>query len=113
MDSWVSEPARGPTSQLAFEHFVDRAGESFPATANTGERIELLLVDVVEQLRPHVAPGFSLDFRIQSEDGSRPQQLVALEHPDAGTRSIFLVPVGRDARGTIYQSVFSFLEEAD
>lgn len=110
----MSEPGRDPTPPLAFEHFVNRVGESFPATTSTGEVVALLLIDAVEpELRSNVAPGFSLDFRIRPEDGPHPQQLFALEHPDAGTHLIFLAPVGRDERGTIYQSVFSFLPGAE
>lgn len=97
---------------LAFEHFTDRVGQSFPATMSMGEQVELLLVKADERRPgPHVAPGFSLEFLVEPDDASRPQQLVVLEHPEVGTHPIFVVPVDRDERGTIYQSVFSFLPD--
>lgn len=112
----MSEPVwDDPPPPLAFAHFVDRIGESFPATTSAGESVELRLIDArSREPQPRVAAGFSLDFRVEPEDGAHPKQRTfTLEHPEVGPHAIFLVPVDRDDLGTIYQATFSFLPDSD
>jgi uncharacterized protein DUF6916 len=38
---------------------------------------------------------------------SLPQRIYRLQHPDLGVLDLFLVPIRRDATGTIYEAVFT------
>ena len=74
-----------------------------------GEPLELKLIRV-EGPSERAGGGerpFSL-FWLGPRDPILPQRIYPLQHPHAeiGTLEIFLVPVGRDASGTLYQAVF-------
>jgi hypothetical protein len=49
---------------------------------------------------------FSLHFRGPTTP-LLPQQIYRLQHQDIGVLDIFLVPIGRDATGMIYEAVFT------
>ena len=51
-------------------------------------------------------PPFSLVF-LGKDPRVLPQRLYRLEHEELGTLTIFLVPVGKDAEGVLYQAVFN------
>ena len=99
---------KSPQRALAVSDFEGRVGEVFPATTSSGARVELTLTRLV--VRPEegpVAPGFSLEFRTRASEPR--QQLVQIEHPDAGTHAVFVVPVERDRDDVVFQAVFSFV----
>lgn len=48
---------------------------------------------------------FTLIFR--GSETILPQQIYTMRHATAGNVDIFIVPVGRDARGTQYEAVFN------
>jgi hypothetical protein len=75
----------------------------------TAEGAEPYALDLVEFVEFHSAPKqeqFSLRFR-----GDRaqifPQQIYAMKHEAIGEFELFLVPVGRDDSGTVYEAVFN------
>ena len=67
--------------------------------------LRLLEVDARWGKGPHREP-FSLTF-LGPGDPVLPQRIYRLEHAELGSLEIFLVPVGRDARGTRYEAAFS------
>jgi hypothetical protein len=66
-------------------------------------------LELVEFVEFHTAPKqeqFSLRFRGDHAQVF-PQQLYAMKHEEMGEFELFLVPVGRDDSGTIYEAVFN------
>jgi len=71
--------------------------------------LDLALVEVSEWGEPPQPGGrrpFSLLFRGPREP-LLPQRIYTLEHPQTGVLEIFLVPLGPDDTGQVYQAVFS------
>ncbi len=59
----------------------------------------------------HARPGsrvpFSLIFRAGSREFYRPQGVFLLEHSNLGRVELFLVPIGPDDAGMLFQAVFN------
>jgi len=96
--------------QLLFEDFKDHVGSVFmPSEAEysafplTLDEAELLPANFTP---PGMRPPFSLIF-LGAGERVLPQRLYSMKHEAMGELSIFLVPVGRDARGVSYQAVFN------
>ena len=93
--------------QLIFEDFEHRAGSVFkhsePAVALRLEEATLLPARFAA---PDLRPPFSLIF-IGPGDMILPQRLYQLTHEEMGEVTIFLVPIGKDQRGVLYQAVFN------
>lgn len=95
--------------QMVLETFASVARETFDL--NMGEAsLPLTLVEVTP-LPAHPFPGmirppFSLIFRNASQV-VLPQKLYTLKNARLGRMDIFLVPVGRDREGVLYQAVFN------
>jgi hypothetical protein len=97
--------------RLTRDFFEPRRGESFvlssPREAD-GPRLELRLSDV----RSNGLRGgdgrtqFSVHFR-GPRDPILPQMIYRLENPGTGVLELFLVPIGRDDAGVIYEAVFT------
>jgi hypothetical protein len=72
--------------------------------------IELELVEAVglgsRRGDPPRTRGFSVLFRGPAAPGL-PQRIYHLEHAGLGALDIFLVPIGRDERGMLYEAVFN------
>jgi hypothetical protein len=94
---------------LQTEAFGPRVGEAFDMDMG-GATTPLTLVQV-QPLTLHVggpqrrAP-FSLIFRSQSQIVF-PQKTYRLTNATVGAIEVFLVPVGREAAGVVYQAVFN------
>jgi hypothetical protein len=69
-----------------------------------------LVLDAVEHLKayggPERRPPFSLIFRC-ADERVLPQHTYSLNHPALGEVSVFLVPIGKDAKGVSYQALFN------
>jgi hypothetical protein len=93
--------------QLIFEDFEHRVGCIFtlpdPAVALRLEEATLLPARFAAA---GLRPPFSLIF-IGPGDMILPQRLYQLTHEEMGEVTIFLVPVGKDNRGVLYQAVFN------
>jgi hypothetical protein len=94
---------------LTFESFSPHLNSTF--AIGLGESsVELTLTQATKQpVRPF--PGmmrepFSLIFR-SGLPVVLPQRLYPLQHEALGKLDIFIVPIGRDLQGTVYQAVFN------
>jgi len=94
---------------LTCESFAGRAGESFDLAM--GESTVPLTLAEVTPLPSRPFPGmmrapFSLIFRSPTPV-VLPQRLYRLQNQTMGALDIFLVPIGRDVQGIVYQAVFN------
>jgi hypothetical protein len=94
---------------LTFETFSPHLNSTF--ALGLGESsIELTLTQATKQpVRPF--PGmmrepFSLIFR-SGTPVVLPQRIYPFKHEEMGKLDIFIVPIGRDPQGTVYQAVFN------
>jgi hypothetical protein len=96
--------------------FSQNLDTKFRVRAEAPRPVELELVEVKGWTsRPEEEKGmerFSVSF-CGPEDIYMPQQMYTLEHERMGVFDIFLVPMGRDARGFLYQAVFNYYKESD
>ncbi|UZK69005.1 hypothetical protein OKW76_13380 [Sphingomonas sp. S1-29] len=92
---------------LELDRFAPCVGELFIV----GEQPDAPALELIE-VKPLPAHGaavrqpFALLFR-SNHLPMLAQGLYRLANPTAGTLDIFLVPVGRDAAGTLYEAVFN------
>lgn len=94
---------------LSLETFAGRANETFDLAM--GESSMSVTLVEVQPLPPHAFPGmgrspFSLVFRSGSPV-LLPQKVYRLKNAALGEVDMFLVPVGRDVSGVLYQAVFN------
>ena len=93
---------------LTLQHFSGRMNETFLAVLDDSE-VPFQLVEA-RALPAHSAAvtraPFSLLFRNTSSP-PLPQQIYRLRHAAIGEIEIFLVPVGRESDGFLYQAVFN------
>ena len=94
---------------LTFESFSPHLNSTF--ALGVGEAtLELTLTEATRQpIRPF--PGmmrepFSLIFR-SGRQVVLPQRIYPFQHDSMGKIDLFIVPVGRDQRGVVYQAVFN------
>ena len=95
-----------PLSELTHRDFEPLEGQDF-TLKDAGGEVPLKLVKV--QGRAWNGPGrapYSLLFAASTAI-NLPQRIYALEHPSEGEVELFLVPVGRDARGLLLEAVFN------
>jgi hypothetical protein len=93
--------------QLIFGDFEHRVGSIFtlsdPAVALGLEEATLLSARFG---MPDLRPPFSLIF-VGPGDMILPQRLYQLTHEEMGEVTIFLVPIGKEDRGVLYQAIFN------
>jgi hypothetical protein len=97
--------------QLTSRIFEPLVGSLFvlPGIATPPVLLTLTLVEVEADARHarNAATGsFSLLFTGPRE-WTLPQRIYRLEHPTLGVLEVFLVPIGQDNRGFLYQAVFN------
>ena len=71
-----------------------------------GSRAALDLVEVRNGQAPPRYEVFSVIFRGEA-DRIHPQRTYTVEHEAMGSFDLFLVPVGRDPHGVLYEAVFN------
>lgn len=93
---------------LVFEDFADKLGEIFVISEPDVPAMPLTLTEAepLPARVPGARPPFALVF-LGKDPRVLPQRLYRLEHAAMGEVTIFLVPVGKDARGVSYQAVFN------
>jgi hypothetical protein len=95
---------------LVFEDFADKVGQSFALSVAGAPPIPLTLTEAeahdVSKGMPGSRTPFSLVF-IATHPAVLPQQIYQLAHDVLGDLTVFLVPIGKDARGVSYQATFS------
>ncbi len=94
---------------LSREAFAGQANETFDL--GLGESSMPVTLVEVQALPTHPYPGMlrspvSLVFRSGSPV-VLPQKVYRLKNPALGVVELFLVPVGRDVSGVLYQAVFN------
>jgi hypothetical protein len=95
---------------LVFEDFADKVGEVFTVSDEGGPGIPLTLAEA-EPLNPAfglpgIRPPFSLIF-LAKDPRVLEQRIYRMEHAGLGEVSIFIVPIGKDAKGVTYQALFN------
>ncbi|MDZ3832817.1 MAG: hypothetical protein U0S50_13535 [Sphingopyxis sp.] len=94
---------------LSLQNFAAAAREGFDL--GVGEASMPLTLVEAKPMAVQPFPGmlrepFALVFRAASQV-VLPQKLYRVSNPTIGALDIFLVPVGQDGQGTLYQAVFS------
>jgi uncharacterized protein DUF6916 len=106
----VQEPTseEPEAAQLTLETFRPVVGESFTVGEEEGMRVQLILAEAVATDSGEHAPrpSFSLLFHGPA-DPLLPQGTYRFEHGSLEAMAIFIVPLGRDEHGTVYQAVFA------
>jgi hypothetical protein len=95
---------------LTVADFADKIGQRFAIEDGAGSSIASVLTEA-KPLNPGrgingARPPFSLVF-VADQPQPLPQRIYRMEHDTLGIVSIFLVPIGRDARGISYQATFN------
>ena len=96
--------------KLTRDDFAKHLNQTFRLPAKPGD-LELELIEAEALPGPEPAPegrrqAFSLVFR-GPKDAALDQSIYPLEHPEMGSLELFLVPIGPDAHGLCYQSIFN------
>jgi hypothetical protein len=101
---------------LTLEDFADKLGHRFAiagADDASGAMAGAVVATLAEAEPLHTGRAvksgrapFSLVF-VAEQAESMPQRLYRIEHETLGIVSVFLVPIGRDARGVAYQATFN------
>jgi hypothetical protein len=93
--------------KLTLETFQPIAGSVFDLSLGGGATIPLQLTEVLGNgLHGKEREQFALHFRGPASP-ALVQHIYRLEHPNLGALEIFLVPIGKDAGGMIYEAVFA------
>lgn len=98
--------------ELSGALFERHISTKFWMHAENGERVALELVRFQNGHCTLTNEQFSLLFR-GGGNTIYPQRTYAVEHEVIGKFDLFLVPVGRDAEGTLYEAVFNRFIKAD
>jgi Domain of unknown function (DUF6916) len=101
--------------ELVSETFASRIGEPFEMILATGERLETVLVACeatkygdAEDLRERLGRvPFSLHFASPDRERYAPQQTFTVRHDELGEFELFLVPLGPEERGMLYEAVIN------
>lgn len=93
--------------KLTSATFSDRVGDIFDAEIPEHTlRLELILVRKIASAQTNGDRPFALEFRGPLEP-IWPQAIYKLQNQQLGTLDLFLVPVGPDEQGMIYEAVFN------
>jgi len=95
-------------ADLTLDAFRPRVGERFRISSAPASAIDAELIDVraVGASRPDRRTPFALHFRT-ALIAPLPQAIYRVEHDEMGAHDIFLVPVGPDAAGMVYEAIFT------
>jgi len=95
---------------LTYEDFADKLDAQFVISEEGMPRVVMTLMECelhkTRQLPPSGRPSFSLIF-VADTPQMLEQRLYRLEQERMGVIDIFLVPVGKAARGFQYQALFN------
>lgn len=94
---------------LQLDFFAKHVNETFALDLG-GSNHNLTLVQASPMPPRHVAGLVRAPFRLLFRSTLQvvfPQQTYSLTNPSVGKLSIFLVPIGRDVHGVLYEAVFN------
>lgn len=98
--------------ELTRELLAENVNTKFRLPVESGEPLELELIEVSEKMRVGAAERFSAVFR-GALNFMLPQRTYHLEHERLGAFDLFLVPIAREPDGFRYEAVFNrFAPEA-
>lgn len=100
------------TSLPAYEEFVKNRNSRFLALIGQEVEVELMLSEVTEKKISKYQEQFSLFF-IGKPENFLPQSIYKLKHDILGSFDLFLVPIGKDRHGFIYEAIFNNLLQND
>lgn len=87
--------------------FSGLLGDTFKVHPDTREPLDFELISATELgERPGRGRPFSIVFR-GSGDVLLPQRIYRMEHAEMGSFEVFLVPIGPDEKGLLYEAVFN------
>jgi hypothetical protein len=98
----------GDSASLTKATFDAHLGERFVmrVSADRVIALELIETEMLPTAPDATRTAFRLRFRAP-EIGPVPQLIYSLEHATLGTLEVFLMPVGSDSVGALYDAVFS------
>jgi hypothetical protein len=99
------------SENLTSKAFSEHLRTMFQVLLPGAEALPVELVEVEEQKSSPQVEQFSLIFR-GPQTPVRPQKIYKLQHEKLGTFELFLVPLGPDKEGMLYQSCFNLLRKA-
>lgn len=96
------------STELSLDTFAPVVGDAFTVGGEEGAKIELLLVEATHKdAGPHAPrPPFSLLFH-GPPDPLLSQATYRFEHGSLGVMEIFIVPLGCDEHGSVYEAFFA------
>ena len=87
------------------ETFSGHLGNSFRIYPDDSSLLDLELISATE-LGENSGRPFSIVFR-GPKDTLLPQRIYRMEHGEIGAFDIFLVPIGPDEEGLLYEAIFN------
>jgi hypothetical protein len=95
-------------AEATIDTFRPVVGDGFAVGGEEGATVELLLVEAEPKDGGPDAPrpAFSLLFHGPAEPGLA-QGTYRFKHPGIGVMEIFIVPLGRDEHGSVYEALFA------
>ena len=96
------------TAALEHQEFTRHLNTAFRIHLNEAETVEAELTDVSEHLVSPTQERFSITFRTSNETFLG-QGLRQFDHDQMGSFDLFIVPIGRNDKGTSYEAVFNRL----
>ncbi len=91
---------------LHYEDYAPHINSKFTAQIHEASPVELELTNVVENSPSPRQEQFVLTFRAPFTAPAQ-QQIFTVRHEQLGSGIMFLVPIGKDANGIIFEAVFN------
>jgi len=98
------------TQELTRDDYAANLNTDFVVEFNPEMKITMQLIEATEVLERFRQRTYSLLFQAPA-DTPIAQGMLNIEHEKLGQFNIFLVPVGKDDRGVLFESVFNQLME--
>jgi len=92
--------------------FTENLNQIFTIQLSSEQSLDIVLSEVSELMESARQTRFSLIFK-RPDETFLPQNLYSMRHEKLGAFKIFLVPVGGEPDGFLYQAVFNHLREPD
>lgn len=98
--------------ELSRTDFAEHLNTKFRIIFDAEQSLEVELIEITEGTVTPRQEMFSLLFLGPNETPFT-QGMCRMEHERMGELSLFLVPVGKDQRGLLYEAVFNRLKEKE
>jgi hypothetical protein len=91
---------------ITYESLAENLNTKFRVPVESGEPLELELIEISEKRQVGDSEHFSIVFR-GGLGFLLPQRIHRLEHERLGEFDLFLVPIAREADGFRYEAIFN------